>query len=115
MVLAAGSKLLVCHRRLFNEDQPRFFVGVVKACEEGVAKVTGYSFTRDPSLGFVRKDDERTKIVALASGMVIVYELPAEVDVAQVRIEQPGGHSVVMTDGRSFRMDLAERQVRSAA
>ncbi len=115
MLLASGSKLLICHRRMFHEDQPRFFVGVVTACDGGIAKVAGYSWTRDPSAGFVRKEDERTKIVALTSGMVIVYELPMEVDVEEVRIEQPGGHAVVLTDGHSFRMDLAERQIRSAA
>ena len=115
MVLASGSKILVCHRRLFNEDQPRYFVGVVKACDGAIVKVAGFSWTRDPAAGFVRKEDERTKIVALSSGMVLVYELPMEVDVERVRIDQPGGHAVVLTDGRSFRMDLAERQIRTAA
>ena len=78
MFLQEGAKLLVCHRRLFAEDQPRFFVGVVEACDGPLAKVSGFSWTRDASRGYVRKDDRRTKIVSLGSGSVIVYELPAE-------------------------------------
>ena len=110
MFLQEGAKLLVCHRRLFAEDQPRFFVGVVEACDGPLAKVSGFSWTRDASRGYVRKDDRRTKIVSLGSGSVIVYELPAEVAVEDLQVEQPGGHAVYMTDGRKFRMDLAEKQ-----
>ena len=109
MLPASGAKLLVCHRRLFREDQPRFFAGVVKASESGLVKATGYSWTRDPAHGFRRKEGERTKIVALNSGMIIAYELPMEISIEKLRIEQLGGHAVVLTDGAEFRMDLAER------
>ncbi len=109
MLLVTGSKILVCHRRLFPEDPPRFFVGSVTACEEGVVKATGFSWTRDPSRGFQRKGDRRTKLIALASGTVIVYELPGEIDPEELDIEQPGGQAVVLTDGAKFSMDLAER------
>lgn len=109
MLIEPGSKLLVCHRRLFAEDQSRFFVGTVEGSEEALVKVTGFSWMRDPRHGFVRKNDRCTKIISLGSGAVIVYELPGEVLVEDLRIEQPGGYAVTMTDGRKFRMDLAER------
>ena len=114
MLFENGTKLLICHRRLFAEDQPRFFVGVVTACEGDLAKVSGFSWTRDPAQGFLRKDDRRTKIASLGSGATIVYELPAEVQVEELRIEQPGARSVRLTDGRKFSMDLAERPRRDA-
>ena len=109
MILISGAKILVCHRRLFNEDHPRFFVGTVVACEEGLVKASGFSWTRDPGQGFVRKSDERTKVISLTSGSLIVYELPSEILIEDLTIEQPSGHTVVLTDGAKFRMDLAER------
>jgi len=109
MILMPSAKILVCHRRLFNEDQPRFFVGTISACEDGLVKVTGFSWTRDPVQGFVRKQDERTKVISLTSGALIVYELPSELLIEDLRIEQGAGHAVVLSDGRKFRMDLAER------
>jgi hypothetical protein len=110
MLLSNGAKVLVCHRRLFSEDQSRFFFGVVEDYSEGIAKVSGFTWTRDPTHGFQRKADRRTKLIAVASGSVIVYELGREIDLEVVRIEQPGGHAVFATDGAKFRMDLAERQ-----
>ena len=109
MLLAKGTNLLVCHRRLFAEDQLRFFFGTVESYCEGIAKVSGFSWTRDPTHGFQRKGDRRTKLIAVASGSLIVYEIEQELDVEDLRIEQPGGHAVVATDGRKFRMDLSER------
>lgn len=109
MILISGAKILVCHRRLFEGDLPRFFVGTVTACEQGLVKLCGFSWTRDPGQGFIRKRDERTKILSLSSGALIVYELPSEILIEDLRIEQPGGHAVVLTDGGKFRMDLAER------
>jgi len=113
MLLDTGTKLLICHRRLFSEDQPRFFAGVVEASEGGLAKVSGFSWTRDPSQGFVRKDDRRSKIVSLVSGTMFVYELPRELLIEDLHVEQTGGHTVVMTDGRKFRIDLSERHGRA--
>lgn len=110
MLLPNGTKILACHRRLFPEDQPRYFFGVVEAYMEGVAKVSGFTWTRDAANGFVRKRDRRTKLIAVASGSVLVYELPSQVDVEAIRIEQPSGHVVIATDGDKFRMDMAERQ-----
>lgn len=110
MLLPNGTKILACHRRFFPEDQPRYFFGVVEAYIEGVAKVSGFTWTRDPTHGFQRKPDRRTKLIAVASGSVLVYELPPQVDIEAIQIEQPGGQAVVATDGAKFRMDLAERQ-----
>ena len=109
MLLSKGSKLLVCHRRLFPEDHIRLFFGSVEEYCEGLAKVSGFTWTRDPTHGYQRKSDRRTKIVSISSGNLIVYQIPDEVDVEDVRIDQPGGHTVVATDGAKFRMDLSER------
>lgn len=109
MLLSEGSKLLICHRRLFSEDHPRLFFGAVQEYAEGIAKVSGFTWTRDPARGFQRKADRRIKLISVSSGNLIIYEIPREVDVEAVRIEQPSGHTVTATDGAKFRMDLSER------
>ena len=77
MVLAAGDKVLVVQRRLFQEDEPRYFVGTVDAYDTGVALVTGRTWARDRvSAVMVEKDDVRTKIIPLSSGTFLGYRLP---------------------------------------
>ncbi len=109
MLLDIGAKLLVCHRRLFPEDSPRFFVGTVVAHDGGVIKVTGITWTRDATHGFQKKRDARTKLISLHAGTVIVYELPPEVEIEALRLEQPSGTEIVLTDDAKFRMDMSER------
>ena len=72
MLLVQGTKLLICHRRLFPEDPVRFFFGTVEEYSEGVAKLSGFSWTRDSTRGFQRKSDRRTKFVSIASHALIV-------------------------------------------
>jgi hypothetical protein len=50
-----GDKLLIVHRRLFEKDTSRFFVGEVQAYEQGVAKVKGYTFVKDRFTGNIKK------------------------------------------------------------
>ena len=108
MLLEPGNKLMVAHRRLFEKDAPRFFVGEVLAYQDGIVKLRGYSFVRDISSGrLLRKDDPRTKLVALASGSCIVYQLPDPVDVASVEIEWSHRDLLLKADGGVI-MDLAE-------
>jgi hypothetical protein len=42
MLLEPEDKVLVVHRRLFEGDHQRFFVGIVENYEEGIAKVSGF-------------------------------------------------------------------------
>ena len=109
MLIANGTKLLICHRRLYEADHPRYFFGIVSAYADGVARVSGFTWTRDATRGFQRKADRRTKLISLASGNLLVYVLPEEVAIEDIRVEQPGGHVVGATDGGKFRMDLSER------
>lgn len=110
MVLNAGDKVLVVHRRLYELDETRYFVGVVEAYDAGVAAVTGRTWVRDQfSSRLVAKNDERTKIIAFASGAFLSYRLPASTDLALVRIEHDSAtRRVTLTDDRSIMMDLTE-------
>ena len=109
MLIERGAKVLVAHRRLFVEDQPRWFAGVVDDYADGIARVTGFSWQRDPTRDIQRRSDPRTKLIALASGSLIVYQLPSETDLEAVEIRQSGAHTIWLTDGRKLKMDLSER------
>jgi len=109
MILQPGSKVLIVHRRLFREDQPRYFVGQIEEYENGIVSVTGFTWIRDPFKGtLLKKQDLRTKIVSLSSGTFLVYRLATDVDLTQLTIESDGCSNVCLTDGRELSIDLTE-------
>lgn len=110
MVLKTGDKVLVVQRRLFEQDEPRYFVGVVDAYDAGVAAVTGRTWVRDPFSAVMEpKNDERTKIISFAAGTVLTYLLPASTVLSGIRFDQdPSSLAVTLTDDRSLSMDLTE-------
>jgi hypothetical protein len=108
MILSSGSKVLIVHRRLFEDDHPRFFVGQIDAYENGIAKVTGFTFAFDIFDGhFDKKIDQRTKIFSITSGNVFFYELPRDVKIPNLKFEHER-HFVHLIDGAGFKMDLSE-------
>ncbi len=108
MLLQEGDKILVAHRRLFEKDEARFFVGRVGAYDAGVVKVVGHSYLRDTMGGrLVEKADERTKILSLSSGTLIVYQLPDSLSLEAVKFVAAEGR-LTLTDGKGFAMNLAE-------
>lgn len=113
MVIPSGSKLLIVHRRLFEADESRFFIGIVERTEDGIAKVSGYTWTRDIFTGmFRRKEDRRTKLIALSSGALIIYEIESTADLEAIRFELTPEGRFMVGDGKRFRMDLTEHPAR---
>ena len=111
MVLRQADKVLVVHRRLYEADQPRYFLGVVDEREGDLASVTGHTWARDYySSVAAHKADVRTKVISLGSGALIVYRLPEASDLTNTRIETDETTGAAwLTDGGSLRMDLSER------
>lgn len=108
MLLKSGDNILVAHRRLFEKDQSRFFVGRVEAYDAGIVRATGFTYVLDMMSGrVVGKDEPRTKLLALASGTLIVYLLPAEAGPEAVGIVSELGR-LVLSDGKGFTMNLSE-------
>ncbi len=113
MLLKKGDKILVAHRRLFEKDEVRFFVGQVEDYEVGVVKVKGHSYVPDIISGqMIEKPDERTKILALSSGTLLVYQLPDALALDELKFVMKDG-SLSLTDGMVFTMNLAEHTRRS--
>jgi hypothetical protein len=114
MLLDVGDKVLVAHRRLFEGDESRFFVGRVDGYEAGLVKVSGWSYVHDVVSGqMVGKDEIRTKIISLSSGTLIVYQLPRHLALEGVEFGFSDGR-LRLTDGAGFSMNLSEVPVRGA-
>ncbi len=108
MILQKGEKVHVIHRRHFEKDPHRHFVGVVDAYENGLARVTGHIFTVDlAKFVFFRRAEKRTRIVSLISGEVLLNILPPSVDLEKVVYKQEK-RSVRVTDGSDWFMDISE-------
>ncbi|MBI3556288.1 MAG: hypothetical protein HY074_08495 [Deltaproteobacteria bacterium] len=111
MILEEGSKVLIVHRRLFENDHSRFFLGVVDAYEQGVAKVRGNTWIRDTfTAEYFKKEDVRTKLVAVSSGTLMVYELPLETDMQAIRLIFEKDGKLALTDGKKLHSDLSEAE-----
>jgi len=108
-MLKPGEKVFIVHRRLFEKDTPRFFVGEVQAYEQGIAKVKGYTFVKDMFSGSMKKkSDLRTKIMSIVSGTFIVYQLPVTVLLDSVRFDLDQESGLVLRDNGGFSMDMSE-------
>ena len=108
MLLKSGDKILVAHRRLFEKDVVRFFVGRVEAYEAGMIKATGQSYVRDMMGGqVIGKEETRTKILSLSSGTLMVYQIPDRVELGAITVIA-ADLQLTLTDGKGFTMNLTE-------
>ena len=108
-ILSPGEKIHVMHRRRFENDMRRHFVGEVESCEQGVARVSGYVFVVDDlnKHMFVKRPDRRTKLIPISSGEVIVNLIPGSVVLERVRYEL-NDRALHVTDGKSWSIDVKE-------
>jgi hypothetical protein len=94
---------------MFQQDDPRYFIGKTIACEGQLVKLGGFSFARDQASGSViRKNELRIKVFSLASPGFIVYQLPDSVDIEQVDIKSTEADAVLV-QGNQQLMNLSER------
>ena len=85
MILKQGEKIHVIHRRHIDSDPHRHFLGLVEAYENGLVRATGHVYTVDPvKFQFFRRPERRTRLIAVASGDVLVNILPADVNLDEV-------------------------------
>ncbi len=108
-LLSPGEKIHVMHRRRFDKDVRRHFVGQVEAYEQGIARAAGYVFVIDDLSKhlFVKRPDRRRKLVPVASGDVIVNVIPDQVDLERVTYEMKD-RVLTVTDGSGWSMDVKE-------
>lgn len=108
VILSPGEKVHIIHRRLFEHDPHRHFVGTVEAYDAGVVRVTGNVFGVDQmTFQFVRRNEVRTRIVSAASGEVIINVLPASVKLDKIRYKQEA-NLLRVSDGSDWHLDLSD-------
>jgi hypothetical protein len=108
MILKQGEKIHVIHRRRYEREPHRHFVGIVEAYESGLARVNGHVYTVDTvKSAFFRRPDKRTRILAIGSGDLLVNVVPPEVDLEKIvyKLEKK---SVRVTDGSDWYLDISE-------
>jgi hypothetical protein len=111
VILDVGNKLLIVHRRLFENDSPRFFIGTLDGFEDGIAKVTGHSWIRDSFTGAVfRKEGKRTKIFSIIAGTVLTYQLPDSLDLSTIRFDFDQDGRFWLLGHPELKLDLSETE-----
>jgi hypothetical protein len=77
MLLRNGEKVHVMHRTFFEKGGGRTLVGVVEACDAGVARIRGNIFAMDQTkMVPVRQAVPATRFISLVNGEHIVTPLP---------------------------------------
>src|SRR4051812_45429456 len=108
MILQNGEKIHVIHRRNFETDPHRHFVGIVDSYENGLARVTGHIYTVDMvKFSFFRRAEQRTRIISLNTEDVLVNVLPESVQLEKIIYKQEKS-SVRVTDGSDWHMDISD-------
>lgn len=108
MILKPGEKVHVIHRRNFEKEQHRHFIGTVDSYEGGVARVTGHVYTVDTAkFVFMKRVETRTRLISVVSGDVLVNILPAKVSLDKI-VYKTERKAVRVTDGSDWYLDLSE-------
>lgn len=108
-VLAAGEKVHIMMRRAFKDDLRRHFVGEVTVATSGVFRAEGYLFIYDNITNeYARRPNQRIQIFSLYDSSVMVTVLPFEADTSQVRYKMSEERHLVVTDDKSFEIDINE-------
>jgi hypothetical protein len=113
MLLSVGEKIHIVTRLLFENDVRRHFVGEVEAATESIARIRGYAFVFEFDSNmyrFVRRPELRVRLVSLADGNNVINIIPREVDLEDLQYDSSPGKTkhVVITDGKSFSLDVHE-------
>ena len=109
MILSQGDKVMVVHRRLFENDQSRIFIGEVDGHHNTIIKVTGRSWLKDKFHGdFIEKKEVRTKIMSLESSGLIIYQIPSSTVLSELEIKHEGHGKNIMMDKNGFQLDLSD-------
>lgn len=108
-IIRAGEKVLIMTRRRFDGDIRRHFAGEVTAAQGGLARVEGYVFIFDKqSTEFQRHRDPQAKLYNLCDAGHLVYLIPDEAALDAVTYRFDPERGMIVTDGRSFSIDLNE-------
>ncbi len=109
MILLKGEKIHVVHRRRFEKDLRKHFIGEVEAYENGLVRAVGHVFVIEDQKEnmFRKKSEPRTRIISLTAGDVFVNVIPPTIELDKIRYESKGRDTRV-TDGSDWYLDIKE-------
>ena len=109
MLLLKGDKIHVVHRRLFDKDIRKHFIGEVEEYEAGIVRAVGHVFViEDTNENVFRKMPERQiRLISLNQGAVHVNIIPPTVDLDKATYESRG-RDLRVTDGSEWHLDIKE-------
>ena len=108
MILKTGEKIHVIHRRFFEKEARRHFIGTVEFYESGVARASGYVFGIDRvKFTFERHAELRTRLISIVAGNVLVNVIPDFVNIEAVTYKMVK-KNLRVTDGSDWYLDLSE-------
>lgn len=109
MILQQGEKVHIIIRRNFEGDLRRHFIGEIVAAKDTLVRATGYAFVLDNTTGqFVRRPEKRIRIFGIAESGNIINVLPLNADVESSSYKQSTEGKLIVTDGKSFTLDINE-------
>jgi hypothetical protein len=108
-----GDHILVIDRKLFHDDNTRFFVGVVEEYDDRVIRLRGFPFHLSPYevTGVERHGEQRVRVLSM-SGDILLYMLPRETDLDKMQLRR-SPKSLQITDGGAVTLDLSEWLMRA--
>lgn len=107
-LLKQNERVLVVYRRQFETDHSRMFVGRVDAYQDGIVRLTGYTFARDTVDGnYCRRSQPQTKLFPLGSGSLISYVLPGDFSVESAELKT-GDLGLYLTDEHGNELNISE-------
>lgn len=109
VLLKQGEKIHVITRRRFEGDLRRHFVGEVQAATDTAVRVEGYAFVfQTGNNQYVKRPEKRVRIFGLADSGNIINVIPETVDIRSVSYRLSPDNRLVVTDGKSFSLDIHE-------
>ena len=108
MILRSGEKVHVIHRRHYEKDAHRHFIGTVEDYEDGIARVIGHVFTVDTvKFQYIRRPEVRTRIISVVGGDLLINVIPPSVNLEKITYKHEK-KSVRVSDGSDWFLDLSE-------
>ena len=87
----------------------RHFIGEVVDVSSTLARLKGNAFVLDTTTNqYIRRSEVRIRIIGLAESGNIINVLPAEADLEQAKYTQNDEKRLVVTDGKTFSLDINE-------
>ena len=108
-MISKGEKIFVVTRRLFEGDIRRHFVGEITDVSKEAVRAEGYAFVFDESKNeFIRREKKRTRIFPLTDSGIVINIISKEVLLEEIRYGVNVKNQRVITDGKSFSMNVSE-------